>query len=312
MDPDRAIADDVESNATALAQGAALSESRLVSSSHGGEAKEAFFQMMNEWFTEFVRTILAAQQPSPHLIPNQAEEFRGTIDGDPERAEFWIENTIWVFDELLCTPVECLKCAISLLRDTAYQWWNTLVSVVPRERVTWEFFQIEFRKKYISQRFLDQKHKEFLELNQGRMTVTEYEREFVRLSKYAREYVSTEEIMCKRFVDGLNEDIKLLVGNLELKEFVVLVDKACKAEELSKEKRKADSEEKDSRKRSMNKPYQSLSKESKNAFTRSNASVEYPSRDRGNQYSSPKAQATSVSSIGSVRKNKPKCQQCRK
>ncbi|KAA3479919.1 Gag-Pol polyprotein [Gossypium australe] len=81
--------------------------------------------------------------------------------------------------------------------------------------------------------FLDQKHKEFIELKQGRKTVTEYEREFVWLSKYAREYVSTEEIMCKRLVDGLNEDIKLLVGILDLKEFVVLVDRACKAEDFS-------------------------------------------------------------------------------
>ncbi|KAA3483674.1 E3 ubiquitin-protein ligase RBBP6 [Gossypium australe] len=91
---------------------------------------------------------------------------------------------------------------------------------IPRERVTWDFFQIEFRKKFISQRFLNKKQKEFLELKQGRMTVTEYEREFVRLTKYAREYVSTEEIMCKRFVNGLNE-------------FVVLVDRAYKVEELS-------------------------------------------------------------------------------
>ncbi|KAA3480896.1 Gag-Pol polyprotein [Gossypium australe] len=111
-----------------------------------------------------------------------------------------------------------------------------------RERVTWEFFQTEFRKKYISQWFLDQKHKEFLELNQGRMTVTEYEREFVRLSKYTREYVSTEEIMCKRFIDGLNEDIKLLVGILDLKEFGVLVEWACKVEDFSQEKKKVDSE----------------------------------------------------------------------
>ncbi|KAA3470001.1 DNA-dependent protein kinase catalytic subunit [Gossypium australe] len=157
-----------------------------------------------------------------NLDPYQygAEEFRATVDDDPEKAEFWIENTIRVLDELSCTPAECLKCVISLLRDTAYQWWNTLVPVVPRERVTWEFFQVEFRKKYISQRFLDQKHKEFLELKQG-MTVIEYEREFVWLSKYAREYASTEEIMCKRFVDRVNEDIKLLVGILELKEFVV-------------------------------------------------------------------------------------------
>ena len=37
------------------------------------------------------------------------------------------------------------------------------------------------------------------------MSITDYEQEFVRLSKYAREYVSTEAVMCKRFEDGLNK-----------------------------------------------------------------------------------------------------------
>ncbi|KAA3465772.1 Protein MCM10 [Gossypium australe] len=85
----------------------------------------------------------------------EAEEFRANIDDNPERADFWLENTIRVFDELSCTLEECMKCVVSLLRDLAYQWWNTLVSVVPRERITWDFFQEEFRKKYISQRFTD-------------------------------------------------------------------------------------------------------------------------------------------------------------
>ncbi|KAA3484827.1 Gag-Pol polyprotein [Gossypium australe] len=137
------------------------------------------------------------------------------------------------------------------------------------------------------------------------MSMIEYEQEFVRLSKYARECVSTEEILCKRFKDGLNEDIRLLVEILELKEFVVLVDRACKAEELGKEKRKEDFKARDSKKRSMNKPYQSLTKKLRDSYTRSNASVGYPNRDR-----SPKTQATSVSSVGSVRNNKPECQQC--
>ncbi|XP_012477545.1 uncharacterized protein LOC105793165 [Gossypium raimondii] len=52
--------------------------------------------------------------------------------------------------------------------------------------------------------------------------------------------------MCKRFEDDLNEDIKLLVGILEIKEFMVLVKRACKAEELGKEKRKTDFEARDS------------------------------------------------------------------
>ena len=116
-------------------------------------------------------------------------------------------------------------------------------------------------KKYISQRFIDQKRKEFLELKQGRMTVSEYEREFVRLSRYARECVADEIAMCKRFEEGLNEDLKLLVGILEIKEFVTLVERACKAEELGKEKKKAESEARDFRKRSTSKtPFLAIKK----------------------------------------------------
>ena len=45
------------------------------------------------------------------------EEFRATTNDDAEGAEFWLENTIRVFDELSMTLDECLKCAISLLRE---------------------------------------------------------------------------------------------------------------------------------------------------------------------------------------------------
>ncbi|XP_012472377.1 uncharacterized protein LOC105789550 [Gossypium raimondii] len=134
MDPDRAIADEVESKALAPTQETAPVDSRSETHRLGDEAREAFLHMMNNW---------------------------DNIDDDPEKVEFWLENTI-------------------------------------RE---------EFRKKYISQWFIDQKRKEFLELKQGRMSVVEYEREFVKLSKYAQECVSTKAIKCKRFEGGLNEDI---------------------------------------------------------------------------------------------------------
>ncbi|KAA3477091.1 Transposon Ty3-I Gag-Pol polyprotein [Gossypium australe] len=218
-----------------------------------------------------------ASYPVP-VLNTGVEEFRANIDDDLEKAEFWLENSMRVFDELSCTPEESLKCAVSLLRDSTYRWWKMLTSVVTRERVTWDFFLEEFRKKYISQRFVDQKRKEFLELKQGKMIVAEYEREFVRLSKYAQECVSTKAILCKRFEDGLNEDIILLVGILELKEFVVLVDKACKDEDLNKEKRKAMIEARDARKRPMSKPFQTQSKRSKEINTQTTASAGAPIR----------------------------------
>ena len=107
---------------------------------------------------------------------------------------------------------------------------------------------------------IDQKRKEFLELKQGSMSVTDYERKFVRLSKYARECVSSEAVMCKRFEDGLNEDIKMFVGVLEIREFVVLVERACKAEELRKEKQRVDEGTGEFRKRSSGRSLQQTSK----------------------------------------------------
>ncbi|KAA3469885.1 alcohol-forming fatty acyl-CoA reductase-like [Gossypium australe] len=80
-------------------------------------------------------------------------------------------------------------------------------------------------------------------------------------------------ILCKWFENGLNEDIRLLVEILELKEFVVLVDRACKADELNKEKRKALSEARDARKRPMSKSYQAQSKKSKKMNPWTTASV---------------------------------------
>ncbi|KAA3487597.1 Chaperone surA [Gossypium australe] len=96
MDPGREVADDGESNAPAPIQGTTPFESRPVTISQGGEAREAFSQTLNELLGE------------------------ANVDDDPERAEFWLENSILVFDELSCTLEECLKCATSLLRDSAY------------------------------------------------------------------------------------------------------------------------------------------------------------------------------------------------
>ena len=85
--------------------------------------------------------------------------------------------------------------------------------------------------------------------------------------------------MCKRFEDGLNEDIRLLVGILEIKEFVVLVERACKAEELKKEKRKAYFEAKEVRKRSSGKSFQSASKKIQDDFSHSKATAGYTRLD---------------------------------
>ncbi|KAK5812033.1 hypothetical protein PVK06_027428 [Gossypium arboreum] len=319
-DPNRAVADDLESVAPAPAQGTAPADSQPIASNPNDEARQAFYSVMNDWFNQYIRTNTAVPQPPFPTNTNKppvdrirkhgATEFKATDSDDAEQAEFWLDNTIRVLDELSCTPDECLKCTISLLRDSAYYWWNTLISVVPREQETWEFFQTEFRKKYISQRFIDQKWKEFLELKQGSMSVTDYERKFVRLSRYARECISSEAVMCKHFEDGLNDDIKLYVGILEIREFVVLVERACKAEELSKEKRKADMGAKEFRKRSSGKPFQQSSKKFRDDLGRSRDTSGFSRRDCDRPPVS--TLVTSVASVGNNRRDRMECQYCGK
>ena len=52
------------------------------------------------------------------------------------------------------------------------------------------------------------KWKQFLNLKQMNLSVAEYEKEFIHLSKYAPESVLTEAFRCRQFEDGLNESIK--------------------------------------------------------------------------------------------------------
>ncbi|KAA3470769.1 reverse transcriptase [Gossypium australe] len=125
------------------------------------------------------------------------------------------------------------------------------------------------------------------------MTVSEYE-----CNRYARECVLSEAAMCQRFEDGLNEDVKLLVGILEINEFVVLVERACKAKEkIEKLSSNLKISERDLR---------LATKKFKNDGNRSKPNTGISTRERPPVSS----RATSVASIGNVRSSKPECQQC--
>ena len=68
-----------------------------------------------------------------------------------------------------------------------------MTRTAPSENITLEFFIAEFRKQYVGQIYLNKMRREFHNLKQRQMSVTEYHREFTRLSKYALEMLVTEE-----------------------------------------------------------------------------------------------------------------------
>ncbi|XP_040947950.1 uncharacterized protein [Gossypium hirsutum] len=141
--------------------------------------------------------------PIKELRKYGATEFMGLKGVDPSVAKNWMESTKRILQQLDCTPQECLICDVSLLQGEAYLWWESVVRHLPENQITWELFQKEFQKKYIEEMYIEDKKQELLTLQQGDMSVIDYEREFSRLSRYALEFISTEANICKRFLQGL-------------------------------------------------------------------------------------------------------------
>ena len=67
------------------------------------------------------------------------------------------------------------------------------------------------------------------------MSVTEYQREFTRLSKYASEILVSAEERCRKFEDGLNDHIQAHVIGFCLEDFSKIVTCALNIERVKKE-----------------------------------------------------------------------------
>jgi hypothetical protein len=71
------------------------------------------------------------------------------------------------------------------------------------------------------------KKKEFTDLKQGSMTVNEYIKSFIQLSRYAIGDINTDEKkMHDMFLNGLNDDIQFQLLNTDYIVFHHMVDKA--------------------------------------------------------------------------------------
>src|SRR5262249_43941028 len=111
--------------------------------------------------------------------------FRG--ENNPEIAEYWIGEVEKIFRSIRCPEEDKVSVAAFTLQDRANVWWNSALRTTFRGRmvITWEEFLMAFREKYFPRHVRDKKEKEFLNLEQGAMSVMDYEAKFSELEKYA-------------------------------------------------------------------------------------------------------------------------------
>ncbi|KAL0543847.1 hypothetical protein IC582_018952 [Cucumis melo] len=106
-----------------------------------------------------------------------------------------------------------VQCAVFMLTDRGTAWWETTERMLGGDvsQITWQQFKESFYAKFFSASLRDAKRQEFLNLEQGDMTVEQYDAEFDMLSRFAPEMIATEAARADKFVRGLRLDIQGLV-----------------------------------------------------------------------------------------------------
>ncbi|KAA0051719.1 pol protein [Cucumis melo var. makuwa] len=149
----------------------------------------------------------AEAQPVPFQLSAEAKHLRDfrkynpkTFDGsmdNPTKAQTWL------------TSIE------TIFRGTA--WWETAERMLEGDvsKITWEQFKENFYAKFFSANVKHAKLQEFLNLEQGDMTVEQYDAEFDMLSRFAPDVVRDEAVRTEKFVRGLRQDLQGIVRALQ-------------------------------------------------------------------------------------------------
>ncbi|XP_034208211.1 uncharacterized protein LOC117621768 [Prunus dulcis] len=184
------------------------------------------FQQTLELLTQALSQTGQSRDPSLGYA-DQAKRIGATdFDGDvdPAVAEEWIERMERIMEVMAVPQDRKVVLATFFLIRNARHWWE---SVRRRYRdpsaITWPVFRAAFDSQYYPQAYQNLKMEEFLQLEQGTMTVLEYEKKFNELSKYCIPLVEDESKKCQLFTRGLKASIRDIVISQRLTNFGDLV-----------------------------------------------------------------------------------------
>ncbi|KAL0552146.1 hypothetical protein IC582_011243 [Cucumis melo] len=138
--------------------------------------------------------------------------FDGSLE-DPTRAQLWLSSLETIFRYMKCPEDQKVQYAVLMLTDRGIAWWETTERMLGGDvgQITWQQFKESFYAKFFSASLRDAKRQEFLNLEQGDMTVEQYDAEFDMLSRFAPEMIAIEAARADKFVRGLRLDIQGLV-----------------------------------------------------------------------------------------------------
>ncbi|KAL4037963.1 hypothetical protein IC575_001566 [Cucumis melo] len=128
----------------------------------------------------------------------------------------WLTSIETIFRYMKCPEDQKVQCAVFFLEDRGTAWWETAERMLGGDvsKITWEQLKENFYAKFFSANVKHAKLQEFLNLEQGDMTVEQYDAEFDMLSRFAPDMVRDEAARTEKFVRGLRLDLQGIVRAL--------------------------------------------------------------------------------------------------
>jgi hypothetical protein len=132
---------------------------------------------------------------------------------EPLDAEEWINTMEDKFRLLRLTEVLKAEYAAHQLQGPTEMWWKQYRNTFPpNTQITWAEFAEAMRGVYIPRGLTEMKMQEFLALNQGTRTLTQYLHAFTNLCRYAPDMIDTDAKKIASFKRGLSPKMMKHVG----------------------------------------------------------------------------------------------------
>ena len=141
----------------------------------------------------------------------KAPDFEGS--SDRLIADEWLAQIQVILTFMNVSDGDKVKCASFVLKKEARYWWETVAIRRNVEQMTWAEFVEEFNEKFFNKRAMNAQQKEFNELKQGSMTVSEAVTKFNQLTKLCPRLVPTEEERVRRMMEMFRPELALAIDS---------------------------------------------------------------------------------------------------
>ncbi|XP_058103482.1 uncharacterized protein LOC131247053 [Magnolia sinica] len=135
-------------------------------------------------------------------------------------------QVIKILDVMGCPDSQRVSLATFTLEGEAELWWKLVKKEAGSSIVwSWSMYSDKFDQKYFPDSIQEKMVSEFISLEQGSLSVPQYEARFIELSRFTSDLISTPSMKACKFEKGLHPGLRSRVVPLRLPTFEEVTDR---------------------------------------------------------------------------------------